>query len=162
MAVSRQQLLDQPRSGARPLNVARGAEPARPQTEARTTAKQAPAAVPGAQATPAAGTSRQPPAPAAAPSAAALRPGRVSTVTSQGGGLVLALVLYPLGLNLLKGGPARMWAWVKAKWVNQPLGAAPSLAGVPGPAVMSLPPNAAQRAAAAQGRPNPGSVQSRY
>src|SRR5258708_29780017 len=143
--------------GGRPRPAAGGAPADAAIAKRRQSPKQAPAAVPGAQATPAAGTSRQPPAPAAPAAAPGRAAGRVSTVTSQGGGLVLALVAYPLGLNLLKGRPARMWAWVKAKWVNQPLGAAPSLAGVPGPAVMSLPPNAAQRAAAAQGPPNPGS-----
>jgi len=29
-------------------------------------------------------------------------------------------VLYPLAINFLQGGPAQMFGWIKAKWVNQP------------------------------------------
>lgn len=35
-----------------------------------------------------------------------------------GAGVLLALFVYPLGVHLIKGGPAEMWAWVKAKWLN--------------------------------------------
>lgn len=36
--------------------------------------------------------------------------------------MLLAVFAYPLLVNLLNGGPAQMWGWVKAKWVNQPYG----------------------------------------
>jgi hypothetical protein len=35
-------------------------------------------------------------------------------------GAILALFLYPLGFALVKGGPAEMWGWVKAKFFNEP------------------------------------------
>jgi hypothetical protein len=42
-------------------------------------------------------------------------------VTEQvGGGLLAFLVLWPLAINLLKGGPPQMLGWVKAKLVNEP------------------------------------------
>lgn len=46
--------------------------------------------------------------------------GRGGKVTDYGGGLVVAAFAWPLGLNLLKGGPAQMWGWVKAKFLNEP------------------------------------------
>jgi hypothetical protein len=30
------------------------------------------------------------------------------------------MFIYPLVLNLVKGGPAQMWGWIKAKYLNQP------------------------------------------
>lgn len=45
---------------------------------------------------------------------------RVGRVTVEGAGAFLALFAYPLAVNLLKGGPPRMWGWVRAKWINQP------------------------------------------
>lgn len=41
----------------------------------------------------------------------------------EGAGAFLALLIYPLAVNLLNGGPAQMWGWVRAKWINQPYGA---------------------------------------
>lgn len=40
----------------------------------------------------------------------------------EGAGAFLALFCYPLLANLLSGGPAQMWGWVRAKWTNQPYG----------------------------------------
>lgn len=55
-----------------------------------------------------------------------------------GAGLALALFGYPLAVNLLLGGPARMWGWVRAKWVNQPYAEGPG-AGRPAPAFYPTP-----------------------
>lgn len=68
---------------------------------------------PGASPAPAAGTSGPPPS----------RGG----MAEQASGALLALIAWPLLLNLVRGGPAQMWGWIKAKWINQPYGnAAPS------------------------------------
>lgn len=116
------------------------------------------------------------PAPApAAPAPAAVEDQAPAPVTVSGGssigqetgGALLALFLWPLTFNLVKGGPAQMWGWIKAKFINQPYsasGAAPSTgAAAPagGTSSTAPPANPAAAAAAAQGRPNPGSVQSR-
>ena len=45
---------------------------------------------------------------------------RLGHVAVDGAGAFLAVFAYPLFLNLLKGGPAQMWGWVRAKWTNQP------------------------------------------
>lgn len=58
------------------------------------------------------------------------RRSRLAGGTAEGAGAFLALFAYPLLANLLQGGPAQMWGWVRAKWVNQPWGG-PS---APGPA----------------------------
>ncbi len=44
----------------------------------------------------------------------------VAKVSHQGAGLLVAAFVWPLGVNLLKGGPGQMWGWVKAKFINQP------------------------------------------
>lgn len=44
----------------------------------------------------------------------------------EGAGAFLALIAYPLLVNLLDGGPAQMWGWVKAKFINQPYGGSSS------------------------------------
>lgn len=48
-------------------------------------------------------------------------------IGEQASGALLALFLWPLLLNLVRGGPAQMWGWVKAKWINQPYGAPSTL-----------------------------------
>src|SRR5579859_6553439 len=58
---------------------------------------------------------------------------RTSTVTQQGAGLLVAAFAWPIGVNLLKGGPGAMWGWIKAKFINQPYsgpGASPNTSGV--------------------------------
>jgi hypothetical protein len=129
---TRAQLAGNPRSGARPL----------------TGAAQAGSPRPAAAATPPASTSNRRASTAAAPRAGARTPARTGTAPQQpqqpaaaaprdfsagteGAGALLALFLYPLAVNLLNGGPAQMWGWVKAKWLNQPYGAGP--AGRPPP-----------------------------
>lgn len=48
----------------------------------------------------------------------------------EGAGALLALVVYPLAINFLRGGTAQMWGWVKAKALNQPYaGRAPASYG---------------------------------
>lgn len=56
--------------------------------------------------------------------------------------MFLALFAYPLLVNLLTGGPAQMWGWVKAKWLNQPYGGTSNsgptaAAGSPAPMVFA-------------------------
>lgn len=58
---------------------------------------------------------QQPPEPAQRPAAS-----RVSVATTEGSGAFLVLFAYPLAFNLVRGGPAGMKAWVKAKFINQP------------------------------------------
>lgn len=36
-----------------------------------------------------------------------------------GGGVLLTVVVYPLGLSIIKYGPAGPWMWFRAKWLNQ-------------------------------------------
>lgn len=115
------------------------------------------------------------PAPTPAPAAPAVEdqdqapaPAPVTVTTGGGvgqetGGALVALFLWPLIFNLVKGGPAQMWGWVKAKFVNEPYsasGAGPSTPAKPATAGASSTSPAAA-AAAAQGRPNPGSVAGR-
>ncbi len=40
-----------------------------------------------------------------------------------GGFLLVALFLWPIGINLLRGGPAQATAWLAAKFVNKPAAA---------------------------------------
>ena len=67
-----------------------------------------------------------PPGQASSPGTARSAPARVPSktsvakVTHQGAGLLVAAFVWPLGVNLLKGGPGQMWGWVKAKFINQP------------------------------------------
>lgn len=70
-----------------------------------------------------------------------------------GAGLALALFGYPLAVNLLLGGPARMWGWVRAKWVNQPYAAQPGKAEpfYPTPSGKAPPRTLAQRLTATGG-----------
>jgi hypothetical protein len=136
---SRNQLLNNPTSGAHPLPGSPGAGPrhipARRKTGGAPPAKQptgfwqAPPASPGGAPavapppTPAApGTPVVAPA-AASPAAATAARGTSAGVIEQGSGVLAALVIYPLVMNLVKGGPAQMWGWVKAKWLNQPYAA---------------------------------------
>jgi hypothetical protein len=84
------------------------------------------AAAPGSSSMPAApdGSGTEPgpePSPGSATNRAAV----------EGAGAFLALFAIPLLVNLLEGGPAQMWGWVKAKWLNQPyaLGPAPTKSG---------------------------------
>jgi hypothetical protein len=57
----------------------------------------------------------------AAPSQAAVSvPGDSGGWSEQAGGGLLALFLWPLVFNLVKGGPGQMWGWVKAKFINEP------------------------------------------
>jgi hypothetical protein len=57
---------------------------------------------------------------------AAARVGRAG----DGGGLLLALVLYPVALATVKYGPTGPLVWFKAKWLNQASGA-PAAPGAP-------------------------------
>lgn len=67
--------------------------------------------------------------------------GRASWGT-EGSGAFLAFFIYPLVLNFLRGGQGRAWGWVKAKWVNEPYGAAaPASASSGGSANLSAPHN---------------------
>ena len=68
----------------------------------------------------------------------------------EGAGAFLALFAIPLLVNLLEGGPAQMWGWVKAKWLNEPyaLGPAPSSGGkqvYPTPTGQAPPPSLFQQ-----------------
>jgi hypothetical protein len=47
------------------------------------------------------------------------------TAGQEGAGAVLALFLYPLLINGLRGGPARARGWLAAKFVNRPYGGGP-------------------------------------
>lgn len=87
------------------------------------------------------------------------------SIGQETGGALLVLFLWPLTFNLVKGGPAQMWGWIKAKFINQPYsasGAAPSTGSTSSTPSTAPAANPAAAAAAAQGRPNPGSVASRY
>lgn len=150
MAASRDELLDDPRSGARPLGGgARQSRPPRDQgtrddlararkRPANSTAqpraaaparrpRPAPAArkpretAPATRPLPAVVDEDQDQAPAAEPPAA---PARTVNFGNEGSGAFLALFIYPLVINFLRGGQAQAWGWVKAKWINQPYGAA--------------------------------------
>ena len=134
---SREQLLADPRSGARPLRGSSGARPARrPRPSAGRSASPRPRRPPassslsdeavadrkavsqlaqdGDSAEDAADETEQEPQPTT--------PGPRSSRAGEqvGGSIVAFFVAYPLALNLLKGGPPRMWGWIKAKWVNEP------------------------------------------
>lgn len=156
MATSRQQLVQQPRSGARPLTGTAAPKPAaakkKPRTPAATRKPRPPAGTAAraprrqAKTAPPPPTTPQPsvyttmpninrtqPLPAPAPASPAAAPAAAASPApaprrdfggSDSAGLVLALFAYPLAVNLLQGGPSRMWAWVKAKWLNQPYAAA--------------------------------------
>lgn len=68
----------------------------------------------------------------------------------EGAGAFLALFAIPLIVNLIEGGPAQMWGWVKAKWLNEPyaLGPAPSKGGkqvYPTPTGQAPPPTTFQQ-----------------
>lgn len=68
------------------------------------------------------------PAGAAEPSGDSAAAPAARTITISGGGsgvqlggasgAFLALFAYPLAFNLIKGGPAQMWQWVRAKFIN--------------------------------------------
>jgi hypothetical protein len=75
---------------------------------------------------PATGNDEPGPVAEASPSAgAAPGPARGrASFGSEGAGAFLALLVYPLVVNFLIGGRARAFGWVKAKWVNEPYGAA--------------------------------------
>lgn len=169
---SRDDLLGDPRSGAKPLGGgARQGRPPRDQATrddlarararkrpANTTAQpkaktKAPARRPRptppvgkpretAAATrplPAVGDEDQEAAPEPAPAAA---PARSVNFGSEGSGVFLALFIYPIAINFLKGGQAQAWGWVKAKWLNQPYGtAAPAKSGGGGGSNLSAPGN---------------------
>jgi hypothetical protein len=157
--VSRDGLLDDPRSGAKPLNgKARQGRPPRDQATRDALARKRPAnaAAPRTRTTKPKPPARRPrparelpgpgkggaaaaPATSADPAAAAAAvvpdPGNQAPRTpassgggrsfaTEGSGAFLALFVYPLVLNFLRGGQGRAWGWVKAKWVNQPYGAA--------------------------------------
>src|SRR5579859_7896487 len=141
---TRQQLLAQPRSGvtagATRGGIASGS-PAPPAPAASSTT-----ATPSTTSTTPSPSTSTSTAPAASPATA--RPSTSSTsstprgsgkpvtatVTEQGAGLLVALFAWPLGVNLLRGGPPRMWGWIKAKFINQPYtGVAPAAAAA-GPA----------------------------
>lgn len=77
----------------------------------------APSPAPSSSATAAAA----PAAPSSSSSPAAARSFGV-----EGAGAFLALFCYPMLVNLLSGGPAQMWGWIRAKWINQPYGAVSS------------------------------------
>jgi hypothetical protein len=90
------------------------------------------------------------PAAAAAPAPAAAAPpapppGRTVDFTTQGSGAFLALFIYPLALNFLRGGQAQAWGWVKAKWINQPYGAAAPAPKQANSSSTTLPPNDMRR-----------------
>jgi hypothetical protein len=51
-------------------------------------------------------------------------PARGQRVIGGPSGAILAMFLYPMGFALLKGGPDRMWGWIKAKFFNEPYSAA--------------------------------------
>lgn len=161
--VSRGDLLDDPRSGARPLSgKARQGRPPRDQATRDalaakrpanapapgTRAKKAPARKPPPRrprsATATATTTAPLPVAGSEPASSSTAPvpdpgnqapsgggGRASWGT-EGSGAFLALFVYPLVLNFLRGGQARAWGWVKAKWVNQPYGAAAPASTKPG------------------------------
>lgn len=65
--------------------------------------------------------------------------------TTEGSGAFLALFIYPLALNFLRGGQAQAWGWVKAKWLNQPYGAAAPAPKQPSSSSSTLPPNDMRR-----------------
>ena len=149
---SRQQLLSQPRSGARSLSGGgaatgvTGKQPAAVPTTAslgappRKYKSPRPAAPPAdsslsdtAVADRKAATQQPEQEPEQQPAASQRAPVvNVSTggAAHQAGGAVLALFLWPLILNLVRGGTGQMWGWVKAKFVNEPY----SPGGNPAPA----------------------------
>ena len=47
---------------------------------------------------------------------------RVYTRMEEPAGWLVALFAYPLAVNLLKGGPKQMWAWIDAKFTNNASG----------------------------------------
>lgn len=70
-----------------------------------------------------------PPAAAAAPSPAGSSGGssspggfraRAQAHLSTPSGFLVAMFIYPLAVNFIKGGPPRMWGWIKAKFINEP------------------------------------------
>ncbi len=152
--VTRAQLLAQPRSGAT-SGAARGGPVTPPDRQSPSPAAEAPggrparrrsAAPPGS---PASATSPSPASPAGPGSSKIAETGpsrgeraraaaggkvirtanRARTVSAEGAGGLLALFAYPIGLNLIRGGPAQAWGWVRAKWFNEPY--APPARGKP-------------------------------
>lgn len=53
--------------------------------------------------------------PSSAPKGTATR-----SAATEGAGIFLALVLYPVLVNFLNGGPKQVAGWIKAKWINVP------------------------------------------
>lgn len=141
--VSRDELLADPHSGAKPLAGSPGGakaplKPRRRPAAAPVTpvyvlpASAAPAAAPAAVPAVAA-----PPAPSPAPAAPAAAPAPVPAddstgpaasrgggrrLSNEGSGALLAFLLYPLLVNGLRGGPAQAKGWLAAKFVNAPYG----------------------------------------
>ena len=68
--------------------------------------------------------------------------GRTVNFGAEGSGAFLAFFVYPLVINFLRGGQAQAWGWVKAKWLNEPYGAAaPASTKSGGSANLSAPHN---------------------
>jgi hypothetical protein len=47
---------------------------------------------------------------------------RINTASNDVAGGLLALFLYPIGLNLVLGGPSQAAGWIRAKFINEPFG----------------------------------------
>lgn len=60
-------------------------------------------------------SSGSPSSPGSAPKGTATR-----SAATEGAGAFLALVLYPVLVNFLNGGPKQVAGWFKAKWINEP------------------------------------------
>lgn len=62
------------------------------------------------------------PAPKASPSSPGPAPRGTATrsAATEGAGIFLALVFYPILVNFLNGGPKQVAGWIKAKWINVP------------------------------------------
>jgi len=165
MTVSRDRLLADPRSGATagaardPAITPRARRPVRtppPRTARRGrpgSARTMPGRQPGEPFRYATPAPEPEPAPAAGPvpAPAVPEPRRFTFPVDSGNpsGAFLALFAWPLIFNLLRGGPARMAGWIRAKFINQPYGqdaapgsAAPPPSGLPGNPPVSVPPHA--------------------
>lgn len=79
-------------------------------------------------------------------------------IPSDGGGLILGLILYALGYNFLAGGAPQARGWLAAKFLNRPYGAAPE--GTAQPAAASAAGSGGPRTSTSIGGTGAGDVPS--
>lgn len=112
---SRDAVLADPRSGAKPL-------PGSPSGPHKTAAGGSSSTAPRPQ--PVQQQPAQQPPPAATQPQRKLKiptlPWDSGGAGSQLAGGVLAVFLWPMVFNTVKGGPRQLWGWIKAKWINEP------------------------------------------